>query len=52
MGRGRARLEREADDGLAMLVHQARLAFALWTGVAVEAEPLAAAVEAALDARR
>lgn len=46
-----ARVGREAEDGLAMLVHQARLAFEAWTGVAVPAAPLFAAVQAELAAR-
>ncbi|MCC6620793.1 MAG: shikimate dehydrogenase [Deltaproteobacteria bacterium] len=39
------RAGRDADDGLAMLVHQARLAFTLWTGREPPLEPLLRALE-------
>jgi shikimate dehydrogenase len=43
-------LGREADDGLAMLIHQAALAFSLWTGRPPPVEVMRAAANAALEA--
>jgi shikimate dehydrogenase len=46
--RAAAQLGAEAEDGLPMLVHQAALAFAIWTGA--EAAPLVGVMRAAAEA--